>query len=132
MMETLILLWAMLGVMVRARNDGRAQFNVKDVRRFALFIVVAYTINQSLVIGFAGATQAVLFVGVLFVAMELLDFKAYSYPALFQTMPEVRSAIQFMGRRTLEIYVVHLLVFKWIAVSFAFAGYSWFELRWML
>ena len=60
---------------------------------------------------------------------------AREYPALTAKCPPfVRSVIQFMGRHTLEIYVVHLSLFKLAAVLMGVGGtavYGWFNWDWL-
>ena len=58
-----------------------------------------------------------------------------SYPRLsFWLPPPLLPLIQLMGRRTLELYVLHLIVFKLVAMHFGLGLpiYGWFDWEWLL
>lgn len=61
----------------------------------------------------------------------LYDFKPKTYPIMTQRLPNMLNAvIKFGGRRTLEIYVGHLILFKAIAFALGLEGFGLFEWRW--
>jgi hypothetical protein len=47
----------------------------------------------------------------------------------WQILPDlVKSSFKFMGRHSLEIYVGHLILFKFLALIMGIEGYSWFPI----
>ena len=60
----------------------------------------------------------------------ILHFKPRIYPAMSATFPRALTAvIQLCGRRTLEIYVVHLIAFGVLGVMLEIPGMGWFQWR---
>jgi hypothetical protein len=114
------LILAIFGYLVRNKD------NIKEgktlLAQYTLFATGGFVIMQSLLFGFVSELQFFsLSVGILIVTFMLLLFKPMSYPRLTKALP--RPAVwmlQIGGRRTLEIYVLHLLLFKALAVK---AGY---------
>jgi hypothetical protein len=51
--------------------------------------------------------------GLMVLLVFLTRFRPYEYPALTEKLPgPIAGLIRLMGRRTLEFYVLHLLLFK--------------------
>lgn len=113
---TMGLLFAMFGYAVRKRE---ALWPGRDVLLpLMLSCFVSFAVLQELV--FAFSTSAFLFMaaGTLGTCLILMNFKSAEYPALSARIPGLfKAPIQFMGRRTLEIYIVHLLLFKAMAAA---------------
>lgn len=124
------LMMAMFGYLVR-RRDELEEPAVLDT--YMTFLVVVYGVSQILVFGFSHIQSGFVILGSLAVLFVLSGFKPVTYSALSEKSPvALRWFLQFCGRRTLEIYVVHLLVFRSLAVYWGYEGYefmdwSWFE-----
>jgi hypothetical protein len=122
-------LFAMFGYLVRYREE--LLFTRGDLQFFMISIVAIFLSFQWLSFGFATSECVVMGLGTLMVCILLQDFKAQSFPRLDAALPELmRGILRFGGRYTLEIYVVHLVIFKLMAISLGYAGYQWlhFEL----
>lgn len=75
-------------------------------------IYLVFLVTQFLMFGFSG--------GPLWLFMVSLPLPLYACwrfrPAIFSQVPEIiRVPVQFMGRRTLEIYVVHMIAFQFFS-----------------
>lgn len=127
---TLGLITAMFGYMVR----HRAAINNDDmVIRFMLFALGAFIVMQ--VVSFGFSTEQFLFMalGTAAVRLVLYSFKPASYPTLGGYVSSVgRWFAQLCGRRTLEIYIVHLLAFKALAVYLGLEGFGLLDWSWFL
>ncbi|HEY8190458.1 MAG TPA: hypothetical protein VIF12_07210, partial [Micavibrio sp.] len=113
---------AMFGYLVR--NPDRIPGDARRVRfillAFMLFTIGAFIFYEQLSFSFtlpaylfmAGATAGVVLI--------LSIFQPVSYAALTALCPVwLQHSIQFLGRRTLEIYVAHLILFKVLAAFLA-------------
>ena len=125
---TLGLLTAMFGYMVRL-ND---KFDEKLIFKFMITVLITFLMVQYLTFDFTIVHFAVMAVGTAMIRLMLLDFKPKSYPKLTKRCGgAVTWVFQFCGRKTLEIYVAHLLLFKvicllWAYEDFGFFAWSWF------
>lgn len=126
---TMALITAMFGYLVRHKervNDDAL------IMRFMIFALVTFVVLQQLIFGFS--TQQFIFVavGTAAVRMWLYYFKAETYPKLTTlATPPGKLFMRFCGSRTLEIYVVHLLAFKvlalmWMTRDMQFLQWSWY------
>lgn len=98
---------------------------------FCLFTILNFIVLQQLVFAFDRAQMLFMFTGVLAVCGVLYFFKPVDFPKLTKWTPgPVRAGIQVLGRRTLEIYVAHLILFKFIGMltqpeRFKFLQWTW-------
>lgn len=103
---------AVFGYMIRARQDGR-EISM-DMQMICLVMAsIGFVIIQQLTFGFSD--HQFLFIGFgSFIVMGVLFFFSYAeFPFLSASLGGVlKKMIQFMGRRTLEIYVAHLVLFR--------------------
>jgi hypothetical protein len=84
---------------------------------FCLFTILNFIGIQQLIFGFDMAQMLFLFTGTFVVCTILYFFEPVDFPKLTSLTPElIRAGIQFMGRRTLEIYVAHLILFKFLGM----------------
>jgi hypothetical protein len=112
---TLGLILAMFGWLVRHRDDLKEPDMI--LPQFFAFAVGSFAVTQFASFGFSQAQFFVLALGTLLVCGVLYFFKPVTYPKLDAALPWfVKAPIKFIGRRTMEIYVVHLLIFKALAV----------------
>ena len=123
---TLGLLTAIFGYLVRHRDE----FDKDLIFKFMVTVLVAFLIVQNITFDFTIYHFVVMAIGTALIRLLLLDFKSASYPELTKRFLFVKPVFQFCGRKTLEVYVVHLLLFKVIAVSLGFDGFGWFDLKW--
>tara|TARA_B100000780_G_C21112291_1_gene449600 strand:+ start:962 stop:1864 length:903 start_codon:yes stop_codon:yes gene_type:complete len=119
------LIAAMYGYMVRHRDT-----NVSDrlLYSYMVFAFLIFIVSQQLSFGFDPQQLSVMTLGILIIGFSLLRFKSETFPELGAKLPPgVIRALQFGGRRTLEIYVAHLVAFKCIALALGLDGYGLFE-----
>ncbi|MCB9989546.1 MAG: hypothetical protein H6868_09495 [Rhodospirillales bacterium] len=110
---TLGLLVALFGYLMRHRDEELWKPLEKHVDPFLAFILVGFLVIQLLTFGFSGAQLQVFVVEMVIVFGVLYFFKPQTYPRLTEKMPgPVAGIIRLFGRRTLEIYVLHLMLFK--------------------
>lgn len=87
-----------------------------DKRYLYLFVFLSFFLflfSQGLTLNIPEASQALaLFVGFGLVAMVLWRFKPATYPKLTRALGPLRYLLMFTGRRTLEIYTAHLILFR--------------------
>lgn len=112
---TLGLILAMFGWLARHRDRLREPDKVMP--QFLAFTVFSFVATQQISFGFTQLQFFILVIGTLLVCGVLYFFQPATYPRLSTALPRVLKApLQLMGRRTMEIYVVHLLIFKAMAV----------------
>ena len=109
---TLAVMCAIVGYMVRHKgrliNDS---FLTKyDYYGAYGFMVCAVTILQISVFSFSSAQSLVLFLAVACITYVLVTMKPATYPQIKDET--TNKVLKFCGRRTLDIYVAHLVVFK--------------------
>jgi TraX protein len=121
------MLVAMYGYLVRNKD----QITHKDITiNFMMFSFVTFIIYQQLMFGFSWGAFLFMAVGTFIVRYYLLTFSLKTYPALGRKLPVLASALlQFCGRYTLEIYVVHLLLFKFMALALGMEGFSFLDFK---
>ena len=108
---TQALIMAMFGYLVRNREmlkNAPAILNAYMVFALGTFLLMQHTVFY-----FSPVQWYVMGGGTFFVMGVLFFFKSVTFPKLTQALPHFMTfIIQLMGRRTLEIYVFHLLLFK--------------------
>lgn len=127
------LMLAMVGYVIR-HKDYFQTLHKDTVEVFLMAQFAIFVLSQVLFFNFQNMHYAGLAAGLLAVFWVLWTFTPKTYPALTQKLPGVAvTALQVLGRRTLEIYVVHLLVFKAMAMvlfpeNYQFLDWSLFDL----
>ena len=120
---------AIFGYLVRHQNDEDDQ---RQVYNYAVFIWVGYVFLQCFGYGLFGAKMAVLATGMAAVMYGLYHFKSLTFPQLTAKATILgRGFLQLCGRRTLEIYIGHLLLFKALALYMGLEGYELFSWEWV-
>lgn len=108
---TLALLFCMFGYFVRHRED--VGYSEKLIALFAVYCFSCFVYTTTLFFDMSVAQLALVVLGSGWMCWFLYRLKIETYPVLSDRLPWfVSSPIQFMGRKTLEIYVAHLLLFK--------------------
>ncbi len=127
---TQALITAMFGYMIRHRETIN---NERLVFGFMVFALVSFVLAQQLNYGFSQEEFLFMALGTMCVRMYLYYFEARTYPHLTKILPAAATwLVQLGGRRTLEIYVVHLILFKLAALSIMHnPDYAWFDLKWV-
>lgn len=123
------LLLAVFGYMVRQRQEGRIPPEL--LRRYAAVAYFAYIIPQYFFFGLTQEQFIVMGTGVLAVMAALYHFRPAIFPKLTAAAPGVAVAVLHVaGRRTLEIYVAHLLLFKFMGAVMEPERFVWFDWKW--
>lgn len=126
---TLGLIFAMFGYLVRHRE--KLSLSPKVAFNYMLASFFIFVVMQQVIFGMPQEMFFVMGAGTLLVCMALLGFEKDEYPALTAKLPAVFVApLQFMGRWTLEIYIVHLLLFKALGGWFYPDRFLLFEWNW--
>lgn len=113
---TLGVLLALFGWFVRHREELPSEQKNLPLQYMA-FCLVFYVALEFFIFAFARAEMMVLCIGSLAVMTGLWHFRPAIYPRLTAALPRPAVALlQLTGRRTAEIYVVHLVLFKFIAL----------------
>lgn len=108
---TLAAVMAMLGYMVRHRADLELPRYVMVL--FAAYAGLSFVLTQGVMFGFPPDQFAVMAAGTLGTVILLYHFRSLEFPRVTEKLPRfITALIQLGGRRTLEIYVIHLMAFK--------------------
>lgn len=109
---TMALAFAVFGYMVRARQQGRDVS--MDMQVMCLMLAtMSFTLIQQLTFKFSEPQLALVGFGTLGVMMTLFFFCKVEFIKTTNILPmPFKILIQFLGRRTLEIYVAHLVIFR--------------------
>lgn len=122
-----VMLIVMLGYMVRHGDD--LPFDKSQILQFALVAAMVHAFFQAFIF-FSLSTPQMLFVVASQVALfvALRHFPAAEYPKLTAAMPRfVTFFFQLCGRRSLELYVLHLILFRFVALGMGVEGLSPFN-----
>lgn len=123
---TLGILIAMFGYMVR--HQGADKDKQEQTFGFLMFCIFVFVVYQQLLFDFSQTHLIIMTLGVTLSFFLVLNFKSATYPNLTEKLPVTATAFfQICGRRTLEIYVIHLMVFKITALSMGMEGYNLFQ-----
>jgi hypothetical protein len=103
---------AVFGLAMRRHQDNQPMFKdavpLAGLAAFVLFFGLAFISFE-----FTDAQRLFVFLGMGIAFFALAAFRGKEYPALTLKMPKFMTMfLQFCGRRSLEIYVGHLLIFK--------------------
>jgi len=125
---TLGFMFTIFGALMRNRKE--LEIKQRPVIIFVAASAFTFFLFQGLGMPHVSPAQGlVLFGGVGFVCWLLYVFRPATYPRLTQALPgPVIFLIQLMGRRTLEIYVLHILLFRGLAMILdpeRFGLYEW-------
>lgn len=126
----LCLLVAMFGYVMRWNEERRLMPKLGGIA-FAIFTLMAYGYMNLWNLDFNERQIEFVMAGCVAVFAMLYFFKPVTFPKLTKILPwPVTALIQFGGRRTLEIYIAHLLLFKALAFYLGMEGFGLFEWRW--
>lgn len=106
------LMMAMFGWMVRHQKESRS-LHKDSVEFFLIANILVFIGFQTLFFGLDNQQAFVLAIGTFLSFGFVWLFKPKTYPKLTKSLPGfVTWFFKLLGRRTLEIYVLHLLLFK--------------------
>lgn len=109
---TLGLMLSIFGYMMR-HLDKVQKLSPKLIEFYLFFILTIFIISQLIVFPLHENHLIVMALGLIIVFSMLFLFKPKTFPELTRKMPVfLKIPFQILGRRTLEIYVMHLLLFK--------------------
>lgn len=125
---TLGFMLAVFGYLVRHKEEIGAR-DPNLVQSYFLFVLASFTLIQAFAFGFSLPLFYALFAGILAVLTVLYYFRPALYPRLTAALPHpLVWLLQLTGRRTLEIYVGHLVLFKLLGLIFLpdrFVFFDW-------
>jgi hypothetical protein len=126
---TLGLMFAMLGYMVR--NRAAINMNVFSFYAFFAGVIISYLFLQIIVFPFT-ENELKFFTGAMMVvAGAFLIFAPAEYPKMTGALGPIGAVIRFMGRYSLEIYVVHLVILGLVAMWFDPVRFVAFDFKWL-
>lgn len=126
----LALVLALCGWLVRGVDDTPGAPKTR-ARGFMLFAFMLYILTDQIFFGFTQAQFGFIAAGVAGVFLILYAFREKTYPRLTANLPGPAAALlRLGGRRTLEIYVGHLVLFRILACAFGLRGYGLLEWWW--
>lgn len=122
---TMCYLFAMLGYVVRHNK-----FSDNTLTVFIMVITLAYLVFQKLIMGM-DQTQFLIMATLVTAEVWLIQyFRSEEYADITKQLPDFLSeAIRFTGRNTLEIYVMHLLMFKILALFIMADRYQFLDFK---
>jgi hypothetical protein len=127
---TLAFLFAMLGYM--RRHKQQINFSGSDWFLLVVGVVFVFIINQLIFMPEWSADQfAVMTLGTLAVAVVLFVFQPREYPVLGRSLWVLAPLIQFLGRRTLEIYIIHIVVYAAMSMVLYPEKYQFMNFVWV-
>ena len=115
------LILAMMGYLVRNRDMVIEKLgNDKLVFQYTLFSFVSYLLITQSFFNFSSEQFAFVAIGTFIMHIFLYaNFKKETYPELTKKMGKPLTLItQFLGRRTLEFYVLHLFIFQLVSMYY--------------
>jgi len=111
-----------------ARHRGETNLGSVSEKMFFLLTIVFCTIGQGILFNFSALWMAILGGGYAVIGYVLYRFQAREYPALTQALPlAVVRSLQFFGRYTLEIYVVHVALLGVLQKVLSDGPIHWFQ-----
>lgn len=115
---------ALFGFFMRHKDQVR---NDKFLWGYMLLVYCVYVITQQLLFGFGERDILLMLFGVMLVCVWLYKFSPGQYSKLTAALPRsCVTVIQFCGRRSLEIYVVHFIALQLYAKMVGNIPGEWF------
>ncbi len=106
-------MFALAGYMAR-RKDSLDNISITQIYGFMMLSVTAYTAMMWYEIGFDTLNTGFLFLMLTCVCLPLIHFKPHTFERKSTFLSVIKYPLFLTGRRTLEIYVLHLLLFMYI------------------
>ncbi len=119
---------AMFGYYVRRYQEGSCSLSF--MRGVMAFAFITFMLGQQLSFGFSSMQFGLTAGGLLLVIMMLQAFSMHEFSALGKKVGSVGTGLlKLCGRHSLEVFVLHLLVFKFTAIMLGHEGMGWFALK---
>lgn len=127
------LLFVIIGYIVRNKEYVLSRFDFKYVGMFVAVVYSSYFIIQGITLPTFTLAQAFVFIGGLgLLSWWMWYFDGRSYLKLSAAMPRIFVwFFHFSGRKTLEIYVVHLIFFRGICMYLYPEKYMFMKWNWV-
>lgn len=126
------MLFVIMGYIVRHKEDVMQKFPPKYIYLFLGLTFFSFFILEGIGLPSLSLSQAVVLgIGFLAIGVMLWRFEGKTYPVLTAKLPfAVGWCIRMMGRKTLEIYVIHILLFRAACMilypeKYDFMGWEW-------
>lgn len=115
---TMAMLFVLLGFITRHREKIQENIAGKYLKLYAFTSYAGFYIMEGVSMPSLSGPQAlVMLAGFIAIGWILWNFTPKTYPTLTEKIPKIFVwPIQIMGRYTLEIYVLHLLLFRTLGV----------------
>ncbi len=112
-----VMMIVMLGYLVRHKEE--VPFRKEQIFTFAIVAASSHIFYQSMVFfSFDKIQTGLVAIGILTILTALLKFRPIEYPTLTARLPAmVTWFLQLCGRRNLELYVIHIVLFRFIALA---------------
>ena len=123
---------AMLGWLMRHKDEPEAMGEITPAMMwvFAVFTYMTFVVLEGISFGFTPLQNMALAIGTLGSFWLILTFHPQTFPELTEKIGSVASLVRLGGRRTLEIYVGHLILFKILGVLIDPERFHPFTLKW--
>ncbi len=119
---------AILGYMVRHSE----RYESALISRYMFTMFGFYLVTQCISFALSPPQLIVLAAGTFLLWNTLVRFSAREFPDLSRKLPSpVCGFLKICGRRTLEIYILHLLVFKFLASYLGIGDFQVFAWTWI-
>jgi len=121
-------MFAMYGYMMRRRKE--LELGTRPVLAFVVAAAFSYIVIQGLLLpSLSGAQALTLIAGMALICAVLAFFRPLTFPRLTSALPfPLMGLIKLMGRRTMEIYVLHLVLLRAVGMVLdpeRFGLYDW-------
>ncbi|MEM7617877.1 MAG: TraX family protein [Pseudomonadota bacterium] len=125
---TLALMWALFGYLCRYQTE--MELSSKKLLGFLGVTTIVYLMYQQVFFMFESTSTLMMTISVSISAAVLYNFKAQALPDLTTKLPNLlNSFVKFCGRKTLYIYVVHLILFLAIGFFTQPERFGFFDLK---
>ncbi len=118
---------AFLGYFVR--HNDEAAYNKTFISKYIMYAFFTFVLTQAVFHGFDTPQFVVLSVGIISVLFGLTHFKSKIINVKMPTW--CISVLQFTGRRTLEIYVAHILFLGFSAMALGDPRFGLLDWKWI-
>lgn len=124
---------AMFGWLVRHQDEPDAMGALPQAfpRYYMVYAFAVFVTVQSMSFGMTQIQTVALAAGTAAVFLGLYEFRPMTYPGLSRRLGGGAGVLRLLGRRTLEIYVGHLVLFKFLALLTQPGRFQFMHLKWV-
>ncbi len=126
---SITMLFVLIGYALRNKDELAKDIDLQYIKIFAALSFLAFYILQGINLPHISEAQALfMFAGFTVIGFMLWNFRPAKYvDADRYIAPSIIKVIQFMGRRTLEIYIGHILIFRAVCMYLYPDQYGFFD-----